>query len=218
VQIDNFTVNGKRITVTGQPNQLVTIAGTDCYLILNEQSSISKGNSADIGVAAIRFNLCHCITGHMGFVHVGITANGVPPPEEEHSCGKVTGGGWILTEAGAKGTFGMSGGIRRGEFWGHLTYVDHNNQMKVESSEVTGFEIDPKNPNAATITYAVTITGLAGGVPGTATLRVVDNGEPGRDDIFDLTLSTGYHASGALGTAKGGGGNIQMHKCPPGWE
>ncbi|HUR58507.1 MAG TPA: post-COAP-1 domain-containing protein, partial [Opitutaceae bacterium] len=140
--------------------------------------------------------------------------NGTPPAVEE-DCGKVTGGGWIIgTPSGAKGTFGMSGGIRRGEFWGHLTYQDHGTGMKVQSTAVTGFRNDPSDPKGRIITYSVTIAGA----PGTATLRVVDNGEPGRNDIFDLTLSTGYHAAGDLGGGRPGGGNIQLHKCPPGWE
>jgi hypothetical protein len=40
---------------------------------------------------------------------------------------------------------------------------------------------------------------------------VSDQGEPGRNDTFDLTLSTGYHASGTLA-----GGNIQVHTKPTG--
>jgi hypothetical protein len=41
--------------------------------------------------------------------------------------------------------------------------------------------------------------------------------KPGRNDIFDITLSNGCHAGGDLGGARPGGGNIQLHKCPPGW-
>ncbi|HZI33470.1 MAG TPA: post-COAP-1 domain-containing protein, partial [Candidatus Binatia bacterium] len=63
------------------------------------------------------------------------------------------------------------------------------------------------------ITYEVTIDG----VPGTAYVIACDNGEPGRNDTFDITLSSGYHAAGDLGGARPGGGNIQLHKCPPGW-
>ena len=212
VQIDNLRVNGRAIAVTGRPNQRVDIPESGGYLIINEQSAINGDGSGDIGVSAITFDVCHCINGHMGFVHAGISANGVP--EEDHDCGKVTGGGWIVAPDGAKGTFGMSGGVRRGEFWGHLNYIDHGTGMQVRSTAVTGYTPDASNANGATITYAVTIDGVAG----TARLHVVDNGEPGRNDIFDLTLSTGYHAAGDLGGSRSGGGNIQMHKCPPGWE
>ena len=44
-------------------------------------------------------------------------------------------------------------------------------------------------------------------VDGSYVLVVSDNGEPGRDDTFSLTLSTGYVASGVID-----GGNIQLHK------
>jgi hypothetical protein len=36
---------------------------------------------------------------------------------------------------------------------------------------------------------------------------VTDNGEPGKNDSFAITLSNGYSASGTLA-----GGNIQLHK------
>lgn len=214
VQIENLTVNGQAITVTGAPNQRVDLPPeVGGYLIINEQASAGGGSDGDIGVSAIHFFVCHCIEGHLGFVTAGITSEGKPTAPAD--CGKVTGGGWISgTPSGAKGTFGMSGGIRRGEYWGHLTYQDHGNGLKVKSTAVVGFRNDPADRNGRIIRYAVTINGEAG----FADLRVVDNGEPGRDDIFDLTLSNGYRAAGDLGGPRPGGGNIQVHKCPPGWQ
>jgi hypothetical protein len=49
------------------------------------------------------------------------------------------------------------------------------------------------------------------GAPGTYTVEVADNGEPGRNtDTFGITLSTGYAAAGTLAA-----GNIQLHgSCP----
>jgi len=41
------------------------------------------------------------------------------------------------------------------------------------------------------------------------TVDVTDAGEPGRDDTFSITLSTGYSASGTLA-----GGNIKLHAKP----
>lgn len=214
VLIQGLKVNGQPITVTGQPNQRVDLPEeVGGWLILNEQANAGSGSSGDIAVSAIHFFVCHCIEGHVGLVRAGLTTQGEPPPAES-DCGKVTGGGWIAgTPSGEKGTFGVSGGIRRGEFWGHLTFNDHGAKLKVKSTAVTDFQDDPTSANGRIIRYDVTINGA----PGTATLRVVDNGEPGRNDIFDLRLSTGYHASGDLGGARPGGGNIQLHKCPPGW-
>ena len=154
-----------------------------------------------------------CLNGLFGFAQAGITCGEKPPPPES-DCGKLTGGGWITgTPSGDKGTFGVSGGIRRGEFWGHLNYIDHGTGMHVRSTAVTGFTVDPTDADCRIITYDVLINDTAG----TATVRACDKGEPGRNDIFEITLSTGYHAGGDLGGARPGGGNIQLHKCPPGW-
>ncbi len=215
VVVQGLRVNGVAIAVTGQANQRVNLpeeAGG--YLIINEQANAASNTSGDIAVSAIHFYVCHCIEGHVGLVRAGITSDG-RPPQPDGDCGKVTGGGWIVgTPSGEKGTFGMSGGIRRGEFWGHLNFIDHGTGMNVSSTAVTGFQVDPSNANGRIISYSVTINGVAG----TARLLVIDNGEPGRTDVFDLTLSNGYRAVGELGGARPGGGNIQLHKCPPGWE
>jgi hypothetical protein len=211
VIIEGLKINGVPVIVTGEPNQRVELPPEmGGWMILNEQATATSGGNSDIAVSPIHFFVCHCIEGHVGLVRAGVTHQGAPPAPSD--CGKITGGGWILgTPSGEKGTFGMSGGIRRGEFWGHLTFQDHGNGMSVKSTAVTGFREDG---SARIINYNVTIDGA----PGTATLRVVDNGEPGRNDIFDLTLSTGYRAAGDLGGDRSGGGNIQLHKCPPGWE
>jgi hypothetical protein len=134
------------------------------------------------------------------------------PPPESVECGKITGGGWIVgTPSNAKGTFGVSGGIQNGKLWGHLNYVDHGTGLHVRSTAVTAFQDHPTSENGRVIQYNV----LIGTVTGTATVRVVDNGEPGARDLFELTLSNNYVASGELGGGRPGGGNIQLHKCPP---
>jgi hypothetical protein len=213
VKMQNLTVNGQSVAITGQANQEVKLPN-DVRLIINEQVSDSVRGSADVQLTALHFWACD-IEGHVGQINAGITVNGPPTPPEEHTCGKVTGGGWITgAPSGVKGTFGVSGGVRRGAFWGHLTYIDHGTGMKVESTAVTGFQVDPSDSTARIISYAVTINGVSG----TATVRVSDRGEPGTNDTFEIALSNGYHAAGDLGGSRPGGGNIQVHKCPPGWE
>jgi hypothetical protein len=106
----------------------------------------------------------------------------------------------------------VSGGIRRGQFWGHLNYIDHGIGMHVRSTRVTGYSV--VDANTRRIDYLVNIDGAAGA----CTVIVTDNGEPGRNDLFDITVSNGYHAGGDLGGSGSGGGNIQLHKCPPGWR
>ncbi|WP_416866194.1 MAG: ice-binding family protein [Imperialibacter sp.] len=133
----------------------------------------------------------------------------------------VTGGGWIKGESGSKGhhngrkgqnnekaTFGVSGGLLNGKYWGNLSFDDHSNGgVKVKSIRVTSYiAIDAvtrqiegiaKLDGAGTVSYKVTL---------------VDNGEPGRNDSFSLELSNGYSISGTLT-----GGNIKLHrKCDDG--
>ena len=56
-------------------------------------------------------------------------------------------------------------GVRRGEFWGHLTYIDHGSGMQVKSTAVTGFEVDPANANnwVGEYTYGALYTTTDGG-------------------------------------------------------
>lgn len=113
VTIQNLRIDGQAILVTGKPNQRVDLPEAG-WLIINEQVSSGSKTTGDIAVSALHFVVCHCIEGHIGLVRAGITADD-DPPALEGDCGKVTGGGWITgTLSGAKGSFGMSGGIRRG--------------------------------------------------------------------------------------------------------
>lgn len=209
VTIEGMVLNGQAIKVSQKPNQVVTFPGGK--IIINQQFGSVNGNTGEITVIALHVLVDGCMNGVICSAHADITCAGVPPPPE---CGKLTGGGWIVgTPSGAKGTFGVSGGIRRGQFWGHLNYIDHGTGMHVKSTAVTGFQVHPNDADCRIITYNVTIDGA----PGTARVIACDKGEPGRNDIFDLTLSTGYHAGGDLGGNDPGGGNIQLHKCPPGW-
>ena len=140
-----------------------------------------------------------------------------PPPCKDW----VTGGGWIDGGSDCRGhrrggdygkhhrrgdgygkvTFGVSGGIKNGQFWGQLSFNDHDG-VRVKGTEVTAY----------LIVDAVTrqIEGIAkvnGGDSFTYKVVVVDNGEFARNDSFSLELSNGYSASGTLR-----GGNIQLHK------
>lgn len=131
-----------------------------------------------------------------------------PPPSGEE-CGKVTGGGWIIGPSGEKANFSCAGGPNH---WGHLNYIDHGTGLHVRSTGTTAYEADPSSSNGRIVRFDVMI----GDTTGTAVVRVVDNGEPGRNDVFEITLSNGYRAGGDLGGNRPGGGNIQLHKCPPG--
>jgi hypothetical protein len=101
-----------------------------------------------------------------------------------------------------KGTFGLTAKASYdGTSSGNLTYQDHGLQDRtVKSTAVT----------------SVTVSGNCGQIVGTATVngsgafgfqvQVCDNGEPGNNDTFSISMSDGYTAAGVLRS-----GNIQIH-------
>lgn len=115
----------------------------------------------------------------------------------------VTGGGWINGTSGEKATFGVSGGIKNGKFWGQLSFNDHGkNGIKVKSKSVTAYILLD-----ATTRQIEGIAKVNGQGSFAYTVIVKDNGEPGRNDTFSLVVSNGYSVAGSLS-----GGNIQLHK------
>jgi hypothetical protein len=127
-------------------------------------------------------------------------------PNEPKVCRDfVTGGGAIKINGKEKATFGVSGGIKNGKFWGSLSYHDHGrNGLKVKSTKVTSYIfID------AVTRQIEGVANVNGRGNFTYKVTVADNGEPGRNDTFKLELSNGYSASGVMQN-----GNIQLHtKC-----
>lgn len=137
-------------------------------------------------------------------------AHFVPVP-----CDFITGGGFVFTDSGAMANFGAHGGCKNGAFWGHVNYVDHETSpgYHVNSTEITGYLIDPGIPNARDI-CGVARTNRDESVR--FRVRMVDNGEPGTSDMFGIRLSNGYHVSTRLlNNGAGGGGNIQLHSPNP---
>ena len=114
---------------------------------------------------------------------------------------KITGGGWIDVPLD-RGTFGLvARAADDGTSSGNLTYQDHGVQNRtVKSTAIT----------------SVTVSGNCAQILGTATVNgsgafnfqvlVCDNGEPGNNDTFSISMSDGYFAGGTLR-----GGNIQIH-------
>jgi len=195
--------------------QAVTM--TDSHLVgtILAGSAITFTNGTFNGNAFAK--VAETITGPIALTACG-AGGGTPAPVCKDF---VTGGGWICLDDGlaktdhgkskcdSKGTFGVSGGIKHGKFWGHLEYTDHGKDMKVKSMKgtgVTAYEV--VNATTRRIKGNAKINGVAG----TYEVVVADNGEPGHGvDTFSLSLSNGYSASGDLK-----GGNIQLHrKCRP---
>ncbi len=209
-ELAGLMINGQAIAVTGEPNQTVELPGL--RVVINEQSRVVSGSRADMTVNALHVTSFDPLTGRpladviISQAHADISC-GAPPPPPPACQDFVTGGGWISgTPSGAKGNFGVAGGIKNGAFWGHLTYLDHDgNGPKVKGTGVTGYE------RVDATTRRIRGTAEVNGQGGfTYEVLVADRGEPGRTDEFILRLSNGYEAAGVLR-----GGNIQLHEnCP----
>ena len=196
-EIVDLVVNGQAIVVSGQPNQTISLPVG--RVIINEQQSSVSGNTGDITVNALHVMVDGVADVIISSAHADITCGGPVCPGGDF----VTGGGWIIgTPSGAKGTFGVAGGLKNGALWGHLTYIDHGTNMKVKGTGVTAYTVT--GPTTRHIEGTAEINGRSGF---TYQVDVSDNGEPGRKDMFSITLSDGYSASGLLI-----GGNIQLHQ------
>jgi len=197
--IVGLVVNGQAISVSGQPNQAISLPVGE--IIINEQSSSVNGNTGSITVNSLHVIIPGAADVVVSSAHTDITCKAVP-----ECTGKdfATGGGFITgTPSGAKGNFGVGGGIKNdGSLWGHLEYIDHGpNGPKVHGTSVTNYVI------LSTNTRQIDGTAQVNGQDGfTYKVVVKDNGEPGTDDSFSIQLSNGYSTGGKLG-----GGNIKIH-------
>jgi beta-propeller repeat-containing protein len=118
------------------------------------------------------------------------------------SVGKATGGG-AIDVVGGTASFGFV--VQRqtatGPTEGNLQYVNHVTGANVQSATFTTFTI---RTNTATFSGS----GTNNGTPCTFSVTVQDNGEPGKTDSFQITVTP-------PGTTEGGtlrSGNIQIHK------
>lgn len=121
---------------------------------------------------------------------------------------KVTYGGRITTTDGDKATFG--GNAKGAGPSGQEEYQDHGPvvDMNLHSIDVQAV-VCSADGLSASIFGTATIDG-AGSVD--YRIDVTDNGEPGRNDTYEIRLSNGYDS----GVQTLVGGNVQIHKAPGG--
>jgi len=190
-----LTINGTTYGITGLPNQKITIPGL-ATIIIDEEAAGT--NSIDVNALHIMLGgvLSPVLTADVviSHAHSDLTCTGStnpPPPCQVKDF--VTGGGWIVGNAGQKVTFGAHGGQKGdGTLFGHLNVVDHGSSgTHLNTGVVNNYTID--SPTQRTVYYDI------------ATMTVQDNGETGTNDTFKVT-SGNYTQSGTLA-----GGNIQIH-------
>ena len=194
-EIVGLVVNGQPIVVSGTPNQTVPL-GVGA-IIINEQDTSTSGS---ITVNAIHVMVPGVADVIISSAHADIICGAGCSAKDF-----VTGGGFITAPSGARQNFAVAGGIKNGAFWGHLAYLDHGSGMKVKGTGVTAYMITGQTTRH--IEGNAEMNGQGGF---TYAVDVNDQGEPGRDDTFTITLSNGYSAGGTLA-----GGNIKLHEpCP----
>ena len=193
-EIDGLLVNGLPVAISGQPNQVIPLVNGK--VVINEQAA---------SATSITVNALHVVINGQADVVIASARAGLVSLTQPVCSGddSVTGGGWIIgTASGAKGTFGLSAGTTNNVPWGSLTYKDHGDGFSFQSTSITSYAT-----GTAANSRHIEGIGQVNGVDGyTFCADVTDNGDPGTNDVFDLSVSDGYQAGGALG-----GGNIQIN-------
>jgi hypothetical protein len=202
-QVNNLVINGQPITVTGAPNQTVTLPNGTA--VINKQSSSVSGSTATLTVTALYVNTRDAVTGQsladvfLATQAAEIQCQGGGPA----AATSTTGGGWFTS--GGKDTFGFAANVQGSDIAGHLEYKDHGLALTVHSTLITSI---------TTTGCTTTFTGTADSSSGPVTFQVdvTDAGEPGSTDSFSINVpELVYSRSGTLS-----GGNIQVHDhtCP----
>jgi hypothetical protein len=204
----NLVINGQAITVSGSPNQTVSLPNGTA--IINAQVPTVGGTAGELSVTALRVMTHDTLTGQpiadvlLATVDAKIDCAAGSSPGKEW----VTGGGWITGEAGAgKATFGFVAGpsdAEAGTVRGHLTFKDHSTGVTIHGTVIASF-------NACG-------TGGLSDFSGTDTngnlfeVRVDDNGEPGAgQDTFVITAFDSNNQPVYTNNKTLSGGNIQNH-------
>ena len=208
---------GQPITVTGAPNQTISLPINTGTVVINEQSTSISGQSGSMDVNALHVTATNPLGGPpladviVSHAHADITCP--TSPSQPPACGAtptdfVTGGGWIVSpsDPNAKANFAVAGGIKNG-FWGHLLFVDHGKSMRVKGTGVTGYDVYPAfGANGRLVRGTTDVDGTA--EPYEA--DVADNNEPGTGaDKFQLKLNDVLVSADPMLR----GGNIQLHKA-----
>jgi hypothetical protein len=204
-QITNLVINGNAITVSGSPNQTVSLPNGTA--IINAQVSSVNGAAGELAVTALRVMTHDTITQQpiadvlLTTVDAKIDCQGSSSTTDEW----VTGGGWIVSQSNSgKATFGFIAGKldENGNPQGHLTYKDHATGATIHSTVIESFT------SCASGVSQFSGTDTNGNL---FTAEVKDNGEPGAgSDTFSI-VGTDQNGNPVGNNRTLGGGNVQAH-------
>ena len=148
----------------------------------------------------------------------------ISAPASATQCDFITGGGYIVRPTGEKANFGVGGGCKKGQFWGHLQYIDRSIDppLKVHWLTILGYRMfsAPGSPGLRQV-CGTARTNLPSPFDEVDFLvGMIDVNEPGSEDIFAIRLvkdgmpfyTTEPDLDHTLGGAEPGGGNLKLHK------
>lgn len=212
-QSENLVINGQVITITGAPNQTVTLPNGTA--IINEQVASIVGNTAELTVNALHVTTRDAVTGAqladvtLATVDAKHGCEEMPPPSET----EVEGSGFIPGQMGGKAKFGISAEFENAAWQGHVVFKDPSVDFSMKSTSITDVTITPLGGNHC----QATITGTADTSRGNgATFQVIvqDNGEPGQGrDTFEIHVLTAQPYDNAQAFLSRGDIEIEGPNC-----
>jgi hypothetical protein len=200
-QVGPVTVDADPLLPTPR-NQPVAIPGVPgAYFIIAEQKTSSDNgiNRGDITLTALRVVVPGVADVAFARAHADVICQGRPVCPGPHF---VTGGGFLNGSHGKK-HFVIA--FRDGDpNWGHLMYSDKDSGETLRAAKpFTSATVYPEGKEGGGRLIGTTTAAQS------FTAHITDNGEPGRDDVFEL-FSPGANV---LASGKLDGGNIQVHKA-----
>ncbi len=209
-QFLNLRINGNTVTVTGAPNQTISLGGlVDAKVIINQQIKAVSGSTGKITVNALRVVVGGGTVADVviSSANAQITCKTVRPAYGDY----ITGSGSIKANCGATcGAFSLNAGKKLdGTLFGSLTYIDAAKNLTVKSTGVTSYTV--VNSTTRLIKGTATVNGKSGF---RYEVKAADNGK-GTLDTFEIKVFNSsnqliYSASGKLIC-----GNLQLHSTSP---
>jgi hypothetical protein len=204
-QVGPVKIDADPLVPTPRNEKVFIPGGSGAYFIIAEQETSANGNRGDITLTALRVVVPELVPGtgdtdvSFARAHADVICQGNPVCPGPHF---VTGGGFLNDEHGKK-HFVIA--FREGDTgWGHLMYSDKDSSAKLRAAKpFTSAKVYPEGKEGGGTLIGTTTAGNA------FKAHITDNGEPGREDVFDLFSPDGV----TLATGNLDGGNIQVHKA-----